>query len=386
MDINRIKRIMDSCIERHEENCAAVVVTRGGSEALSYSCGKADIQKDIEMRPGTICRGFSCSKISTSVACMMLIERGLLDIDFKLESIIPEFANPVYIKNGEAIPSRSIKIRDLLNMTSGIPYPGCENEGIEKTNELWGKLDESIRSGHSMTTLEFAAAAGGCPLMFESGETWMYGASADILGAVIEKVSGQRLGSFMEENVFTPLEMNDTAFYVPENKQDRLAALYTCSGDNPQLFTDHNLCIYDVSEAPAFESGGAGLFTTARDYAKLGAMLSCLGEYKGRRILGSRTVEFMSSNGLTNGQKQTYNWDSVRGHGYANLLRIVEDRNESGLLANKGAFGWDGWTGTYLLCDAKEKLSITLFLQRCGASTTQLARNLVNAVYSMLDI
>lgn len=385
MDINRIKRIMDSCIERHEENCAAAVVTRNGKEELAYSCGKADIEKGIMMQPDTICRGFSISKISTSVACMMLIERGLLDFDINLEWIIPEFANPVYIKDGKAIQSRSIKIRDLLNMTSGIPYPGYENEGIDKTNELWGKLDESIRGGHSMTTLEFASAAGKCPLMFDAGDTWMYGASADILGAVIERVSGQRLSSFMEENIFSPLGMTDTAFYVPKAKEDRLAAIYINSGDKPQLYTDHNLCIYDVNEVPAFESGGAGLFTTARDYAKLGAMLSCMGEYNGKRILGSRTVEFMSSNGLTDKQKQTYNWDSVKGHGYANFLRVIEDRNAAGTLANKGAFGWDGWTGTYLLCDAKEKMSVTLFLQRCGASTTQLARNLVNAVYSMLD-
>lgn len=384
MDITRIKDIMDRCIGKHEETGASFVLTRDGEEVLKYSCGMADLQSKTKMDENTICRAFSCSKVATSVCVMMLVERGLLDIDWNVEWFIPEFSNPVYIRDGKEIPSRSVKIRDLLNMTSGVAYPGDGHEGIEGMNNLWGELDYSIKAGKSLTTVEFAKKAGKCPLMFEAGHEWMYGSSADILGALVEIISGQRFSEFMKENLLEPLGMDDTAFYVPKEKADRLAVLYENSGENPKVFTGTNLCIYDVNEPPKFESGGAGLFSTANDYSKLGAMLSNGGVYKGKRILGRKTIEFMSTNGLTSQQKTTFNWDAVKGYGYANLVRMLEDNNAAGSFASKGAFGWDGWTGTYLLCDPEQKLAVTVFVQRCGAGTTQLSRHIVNAVYSMI--
>lgn len=385
MDISRIKNIMDSCIEKHEEVGAAFVFTKNGDIEAQYSAGFANLENNIKMSEKTICRAFSCSKVVTSTAVMMLIERGMLDINWSLEWLIPEFANPVYIRGGEEISaSRSITIRDLLNMTSGIPYPGDGNEGIDKTNNLWGKLDASIQNSCSMSTLDFARQAGNCPLMFNTGEHWLYGASADVLAAVIEVVSGQKFSDFLRENIFEPLEMSDTAFFVPPEKCDRLSAFYESAGENPTLFTGHNLCIYDYTTNPAFQSGGAGIFSTANDYARLGAMLSNNGVYKNKQILGRKTIGFMSKNALTPAQKQTFDWDALKGFGYANLVRMLEDNNAAASLASVGSFGWDGWSGTFLLCDPAEKTSITLFLQRAGAGTTQLARHVVNAVYSLI--
>ncbi len=379
MDSSVIDRIVSRTIETHGENGAAYIITRDGETICSGGGGFADVENRLPFTTDTICRAFSCSKVVTSTACMMLIERGLLDTGWELGWIIPEFSNAFYIENGERKPSPAIRIRDLLNMTSGIAYPGGSYEGAEDMNDLWGRLDKSINDGASITTQEFAAQAGACALTFPAGREWQYGSSADILGAVIERASGERLSDFMRKNIFEPLGMSDTAFYVPPEKRDRLAVLYENAAEHPRLPSYVNLCIYDCDSEPAFQSGGAGLFTTASDLSKLGAMLST----GGKGLLSPKAIDFMRQNGLTSEQRVTFNWDAVRGCGYGNLVRSLEDRNTAGLFASPGSFGWDGWTGTYLLCDPEERLSVTVFTQRCGAGTTQLARSIVNAAYAL---
>lgn len=380
MNFDRLNDIITNCIETRSETGAAAVITKNGKPVYSFSAGLADVENNRQFRTDTICRAFSCSKIVTSTACMQLIERGKLDTSWEVSWLIPEFANAKFIRDGKEIPSKPVRIRDLLNMTSGVAYPGDRHEGAEGMNDVWGELDKSIQNKRSMTTQEFAAAAGSVPLMFGAGDEWMYGSSADVLGAVVEKAADMRFSEYLSKNIFEPLGMTDTAFYVPADKRDRLAVLYDGAGDDRKLPTYVNLCIYDYDEPPAFESGGAGLFTTADDLAKLGAELS----FGGSGVISRAAVDFMRSNGLNEQQRRTYNWDSTRGFGYGNLVRVLEDKNVSGLFANEGAFGWDGWTGTYLLCDPAEGMSITLFVQRCGAGTTQLSRNLVNAAYAFL--
>lgn len=380
MKLENIQGILDKAIADHAENGAAAVVTKDGQEVFSCAAGLADVDGGVPFTTKTLCRAFSCSKVITSVASMQLIEQGKLDTSWELGWVIPEFSESFYIRNGKKLESPKIRIRDLLNMTSGIAYPGDTHEGIEGMNDLWGELDKSINNGNSLTTQQFAAKAGKQALMYPAGDEWMYGSSADIMGAVVEKISGVRLGDYLRDNIFAPLGMEDTAFYVPTDKRDRLAVLYENTAQPPKKPEWVNLCIYDYDKAPAFESGGAGIFTTARDLSLLGAELS----FGGKGVISRSAVRFMQQNGLTPDQKRTFNWDSCKGYGYANLVRMLEDPNAAGLLASKGSFGWDGWTGTYLLADPHDKISVTLFVQRCGAGTTPLARSVVNAAYASL--
>ena len=380
MKLENIQGILDKAIADHAENGAAAVVTKDGQEVFSCAAGLADVEGGVPFTTKTLCRAFSCSKVITSVASMQLIEQGKLDTSWELGWVIPEFSESFYIRNGKKLESPKIRIRDLLNMTSGIAYPGDTHEGIEGMNDLWGELDKSINNGNSLTTQQFAAKAGKQALMYPAGEEWMYGSSADIMGAVVEKISGVRLGDYLRDNIFAPLGMEDTAFYVPTDKRDRLAVLYENTAQPPKKPEWVNLCIYDYDKAPAFESGGAGIFTTAKDLSLLGAELS----FGGKGVISRSAVRFMQQNGLTPDQKRTFNWDSCKGFGYANLVRMLEDPNAAGLLASKGSFGWDGWTGTYLLADPLDKISVTLFVQRCGAGTTPLARSVVNAAYASL--
>ena len=384
---SRLKEAMDRAINRQEEVGAALVLMKDGVQVMHYATGMANLERKIPMREDSICHAFSCTKIATSIAVMKLMEQGLIDIDWNLDSVLPEFAQPYLLKDGKKTPTiHKIKIRDLLNMTSGIPYPGDDTEEMKATNACWKDETERILRENGSTTRDFIRQISECPLLFEPGEQWMYGASADVLGAVIEVITGKKLSEYLSEILFKPLGMSDTAFYLPKEKMDRAAIIYdhVWAGKKPDAYSDPFLCITTPQEAPQFESGGAGLFSTALDYAKLGMMLADKGHWGETEILGRKTVEFMAANGINDRQRRTFNWDSVKGCGYANLVRVIQDKNAAGLEANIGTFGWDGWAGTYQFCDPTERLSITLFVQRCGAGTSQLARNITNIVYGML--
>lgn len=380
-----IKNVMDRFIDNGMETGAAAVIMKDGKELARYSCGLADAEKNIPFTEDTICRAFSCSKVATGAAAMQLLERGMIELDNHLEWYIPEFAGARYVRDGKDIPvSRPVTLRDLLNMTSGIAYPGAPQEGIDGMNEVWGEADSSYRSGKQITTMEFAKKAGKCPLMFDAGAEWQYGASADIFGAVVEAVTGKRYGDYLRENIFEPLGMNDTAFYVPEDKLDRLAVFYEGTGKDRHVLPWVNLAIFDYTEDPAFQSGGAGIFTTASDYSKLAAALSNGGEYNGAKILGRKTIDFMRRNALTEQQRVTFNWDSCHGFGYANFCRTLEEPNAASITASPGSFGWDGWSGTYILNDPAERMSVVMFIQRAGAGTTSLAKAVINVAYSCI--
>ena len=380
MKLTHAKVVLDHFIETKKENGAALVVTRHGIPAFTCSAGLANVETGMEFTENTICRVYSCTKVVTAMACMILVERGKLDVNKPLAEYLPEFSDPYFLRDGKRVSSTPIRIHHLLNMTSGIPYPGDGMEGIDATNDLWYRLDQSIRDGNPMSTRGFAKGVAKNPLLFSAGDRWMYGASADVLGAVVEVISGKPFAEFLDTEIFKPLGMKDTAFYVPKEKRDRLGELYMSVGDKPEKIDYVNLAIYDFEELPAFQSGGAGLFSTAKDFAKLGAELS----FGTAGILSRRSVDLIRENGLTKNQRRTFDWESNWGYGYGCLVRTLESRNKAGSLAGIGAFGWDGWTGCYIQIDPEEELSIILFMQHANTGTTDLSRSVVNAVYAEL--
>lgn len=288
-------------------------VIHKGETVYLKSFGLADKEKNIPMKTDSIFRLFSMSKPVTATAAMILIERGLLDTRHLLKWFIPEFSDPVVLdENGERPADRDITIGDLLTMTSGIPYPDGTPAG-QKMGALWGEQSEKYLKGEKLLdTVSFAKEMGKRPLMSTPGEKWMYGASADIMGAVIEVVSGMKFGDFLRKEIFEPLGMNDTGFYIPAEKYSRLAQCYEYKNGGNEPFTHFHLCLTDYTVPPAFESGGAGLVSTVEDYAKFAKMLMNKGELDGVRILGRNTVDFMTRNGLTPEQRKTLNWDSTK--------------------------------------------------------------------------
>ncbi len=380
--------IIEGAIKRDFIAGANTLVLHKGKEIYQSSFGYQDKENKIPMTRDTIFRMFSMSKPVTAVAVMILVERGLLDLWDNLSDYIPEFKNlKVYLPDGSlATTEKEITIWHLLNMTSGIPYPNLETQSGRDMDELFKNIDRELEAGRPTSTLEYCRQIAGVPLSFEPGEKWQYGLSADILGGVIEVVSKKSFGEFLQEEIFEPLGMKDTGFFVPEDKWHRFSRNYKWNEDTKELepFFARHLGLEGYKENVKFESGGAGLVSTIDDYLKFAQMMLHGGSYEGIRILGRKTVEMMTKDQLKPEQKVDYNWGSVLGYGYGCLMRIMIDNGEAGSNASIGEFGWDGWTGNYVTMDPSEEFILLYFIQRCDAGTTAEVRKLRMAAYAAI--
>jgi CubicO group peptidase (beta-lactamase class C family) len=242
------------------------------------------------------------------------------------------------------------------------------------------------KAGERVDTKEYMRGIASVPLVFQPGDRWMYGFSADVLGGVVEAVSGMSFGSFLKKEIFEPLDMPDTGFYVPAEKLGRFAQAYEFTEDGQQLVPHLGSHLGEYyGEDVAFESGGAGLVSTLDDYSHFASMLVHKGNFRGKQILGRKTVEFMAKNKLTEYQSRTLDWDSVKGYGYSCLMRVLKDQSIVGINASVGEFGWDGWTGNYVTMDFTEDIVLLYFIQRCGAGATPVVRKLKMATYGSLE-
>ena len=403
--LHNIQKVLDDYTTEKQAAGLNLLVCKDGRELGYWQSGLADVENNQPYQRETIARLYSMSKPVTAVAAMILMEEGKLDFADELFRYLPEFRNvkvcPDRGRQGNPRPAnRPILIQDLLNMTSGYGY-GAWGEasfyGEHLTSKLIDDLNEDERDGgkNQITTREFARRIAEIPLNFEPGTEYNYGYSADILGAVIEEVSGSRLGDFMKERIFKPLGMKDTDFYVPDEKQKRLAKVYRSVEDwsdskNPgarhlELFTSCNLGVQDkMNHQPAFESGGAGLCSTVDDYMKFALMLVNGGSFNGCRILSENTVRRLSDSRLMPSVQQTFDikMPHLAGYTYCNLLRVAANPGACNVFTNKGEFGWDGWLGPYVSVDPENKITFVMTMQRCDSGTTGAARKARNIIYS----
>jgi CubicO group peptidase (beta-lactamase class C family) len=390
MDDKRLKylnTIIQKTIDKGSINGAAIRVIHNNETVYQDKLGFADKEKDVLISDDTIYRMFSMTKPVTAVATMILVERGLISLLDPVSNYLEGFQNQKIITDSGLVDvARPVTIQDLLNMTSGIPYPDDSFEAGRRMGVLFAEVEKAYHMGQPVSTVDFCNRMGQIPLEFQPGDRWRYGASADVLGAVIEVASGRKYSEFLQEEIFAPLHMVDTAFYVPEEKFERFAQIYDYKSDLNQLvpFTIDFLAIFDYKAPPAFESGGAGLVSTMEDYSHFALMLANGGAYQGKRILGHKTVEYLSRPQLNMQQAVTYEWDSVLGYSYGNLMRILTCPVKAGCNASIGEFGWDGWTGNYFFVDPKEKLVMLYMIQRCGGTDPNLMRKLRNIIYSAI--
>ena len=362
---------------------ANILVLKDGREIAYAEAGAADVEQGKPFRRDTIARIYSMTKPITSAAAMILMERGLLDLGQSVGEILPRFRNMQVWESDRKVPARkSTLVKDLLNMTSGLAYPGEDAAGREVA-AVFEEIDRKLYSNAPLNTMEIVQRLGSCALAFHPGEKWMYGTSADILGAVIEKVSGKRFGTFLKDELFTPLGMGDTAFYVPKEKHHRLAEVYEQKDDGMIRCVTNNLGIrYTQDVPPAFESGGAGLVSTIDDYAKFARMLLS----EGGDILKPATVRYMTTGKLLPWQQESLwrSWDSMAGYGYGNLMRIMEEPGMALCSTWKGEYGWDGWLGTYFCNCPENGVTILMFCQRKDAGTMELTRKVRNVIAANL--
>lgn len=384
--IQQVKDMLQLAVLNKEIAGANVLVYEHNEEIFYYETGFADIENKKAIQRDSIFRLYSMTKPVTAIAVMKIMEQGLIDLYDPVEKYLPGFKHQKVAVDGKLVePKRAVNIMDLLAMTSGLVYGGDSVTG-QLTNQFWIDLDQRLLTEDPMKTVEAMNALGHIPLLFHPGEAWEYGTSADVLGAIVEVVTGKKFGQFLKNELFTPLGMKDTGFYVPKEKQDRLVRTYERLIEDEQVklipYVNNHLGIINAMDRePAFESGGAGLVSTVDDYAKFAQMLMQDGIYNGTRILRSKSVEYVTTRILTAGQQSFFdNWHTLAGHSYGSLMRIVTDTKKAGTITSLGEYGWDGWLGAYFANCPLDDVTILFMIQMKDAGTTPTTRKLRNIV------
>ncbi len=386
------QRIRDAIADAIADGVTAganLLILQDGEEVFYDEQGYADLEKRTPIRRDTIFRLYSMSKPVTAAAAMLLLERGQLDFCQYVSDFLPGYVQLTVEKDGEIVPAQTpMTVHHLLSMTSGLTYGDDVTKAGRQVSALLAEAVRRLHTDEAITTVELAERLGRLPLAFEPDSSWQYGLSADVLGAVIEKASGVRFGEFLRENLFAPLQMPDTDFWVPQEKQGRLAKTYESVGDGGmRLYDGDNLAVSnDMERPPAYEAGGAGLVSTIDDYAHFMQMLLNRGTYEGQQILAPRTVDYMVSGDLTPAQQEAFRrWVGLEGFSYSHLMRVMRNPAMATGLAGMGEYGWDGWLGCYMANFPQERISLLLMQQKKDAGTIPLTRKIRNLMLAGLE-
>ncbi|HIF93257.1 MAG TPA: class A beta-lactamase-related serine hydrolase [Myxococcales bacterium] len=346
---------------------ALTLVARKGEVAYLSAVGEMDIERSKPMTADTIFRIYSMTKPITSVALMMLYEHGHFQLDDPVYKFIPEWRNLGVYQLGNhpnwvtSPCERPMTIRDLLTHTSGLTYDFMERTNVDRA---YRRLD--IGRDRQKDLRSMVETLAGVPLEFSPGTAWNYSVASDVVGYLIELISGMPLDAYFQEQIFEPLGMVDTGFVVPADKINRFAANYTRGRDKrPRLEDDPATSVY--TQPTSFFSGGGGLVSTAADYLQFCRMLLGHGELNGHRLLGRKTLELMTSNHLPNGQDLTdlatgaFSETTYEGVGFGLGFSVQLDPAKSQIVGSPGEFAWGGAASTAFWVDPSEEL-ITIFM------------------------
>lgn len=339
----------------------------------------------------TIYKIYSMTKPITAAAVMMLYEQGAIDLFDPVDKYLEGFRGmKVATAKGLVDAGEKITIRHLMNMTSGLVYPGENSEPERIMEEIHQDLHARAVNGEKFSNIDICNELGKAPLLFQPGEGWHYGISADIAAAIVEVVSGQTYGEFLRENIFEPLQMTETGFFVPEEKINRLAVMYSRIDDRGTVKPSdekalERLNLYAPTRPPYIESGGGGLYSTVEDYSHFTQMLLSKGVYQEKRLLGRKTVEYMTRNQLNEKQLATVDFDSIVGYGYGNFMRVMQTPELAGSNGTPGEYGWDGLPGTYFMIDPREELILIYMQQIEQNGDLSLRRKMRQIVYGALE-
>ena len=364
LDVN-----INQWIKEEQLNGATMIILRNGKIVYHKAFGFANVHQNIPMKTDNIFRIASMTKPIISVAAMMLYEEGRFLLTDPISNYIPEFKNPVVIDKYNAadttyttVPAkREITFRDILSHTSGIGYAQI---GSATANAIYykNKINGGIGTPYS-TLKEVITRLAKLPLMVQPGEEFYYGLNTDVLGYLVEVISGIPLDKFLQQKIFEPLGMKDTYFFLPKEKQSRLVSLYTQLGSQSRLKIQDSLISLngifsrDFPKTPngSFFSGGAGLSSTAYDYALFGQMILNGGKLGGKRILSPATIRTMTTNHIGD----LLMWGDANkarrfGLGFGILTEYAERTN----MIPAGSYGWDGMFASHYWTDPKSKMVV----------------------------
>jgi len=383
--LSRIDGLVNEYISKNWLTGAVSIIIKDNQVVQYKGYGYADVDSKTPMKNDAIFRIMSQTKAITSIGIMILYEQGKLLLNQPISEFIPEFKHQVVLdKFNDAdttyttVPAkREITFRDLLTHTSGLDYTDI---GSPKVAAIYSK--NHIPSGLGYfedNLLERMKALGKLPLSFQPGEKWQYGLNSDLLGCLIEVISGMNLEDFLRKNIFEPLGMKDTYFNLPSSKANRLATVYTEDSLNHIIKWSHEFRRIDPDYPlmnKHYFSGGAGLSSTALDYAIFLQMLLNGGKYNGHQILSKRTVEMITSGQLKDGLFG----DDNMGLGFG----ITSEKTAAKGPRNKGTFSWGGYYGTTYWADPKANLVCLFMTQQNPNSHGDLEAKFEAMVYSSL--
>lgn len=391
MNFRNLEKFLDYMAANHTVG-NAVEVYKDEKLVFRYASGYSDLEKKLPLGGEEFFNIYSCSKITTCVAGVQLLEQGKFLLSDPLSEYFPEFKE-MLVKDGEGNVTKArnpITIGDLFSMTAGFSYD-LNSEGFQKARELTnGKMD----------TVDVIRCVAKDPLLFEPGSQWKYSICHDVLAAVISVVSGQKFRNYVKDNIFDPLGMTDSCYHQTEKTLGNMANQYCFVEYDGQKLeaveaqksgTAKKGIFQNVGVSNQFilgeeyDSGGAGIITTISDYAKLLAALANRGKgLNGEQILSEYAVDLMRTNRLTPEQKKTFDWLHLKGCGYGLGVRVHESQAESGILGNLGEFGWSGAAGSTAIMDSSIHLAVFYVQHTLNPRESFYQPRLRNVVYSCL--
>lgn len=344
-----------------------------------YSAGYADVKAKKPVTPDNLYNLYSTSKVITCTAALQLFEKGKFLMTDPVSEYLPEFKE-MYIRktaaNGqtELIKAcKSIEIRDLFTMSAGLTYD-MDTPSIKAARE---------KTDNKCPTREIVRAIAGDPLLFEPGTHWNYSLCHDVLGGLVEVISGMKFGKYLDENIFQPLEMKDTGFDLTDEKRQRMAAQYSFDDEKNRAMEIPLTNEYKLGSE--YESGGAGLISSVDDYIKFANALCNKGiSQNGEQILSKRTIDLMRTNHLDETSLKDFNWIQMRGYGYGLGVRTMIDRAKGGSLSPVGEFGWGGAAGAYVMIDPDNEVAVFYAQHLRNNQEPFVHPRLRNIVYSCL--
>lgn len=368
---------------------ALTLVARRGRIAWLSPLGLMDLERGKPTREDTIFRIYSMTKPVTSVAMMMLHERGLFQLSDPVHKWIPSWEHLRVYRYGKNPnfttdpPARAMTVRDLLTHMSGLSYGIMERTHVDGAYRKLG-----IGDGKG-SLADMVAKLSQLPLEFSPGTRWGYSVATDVLGHLVELITGDRFDEFLRRNVFEPLGMVDTSFIVPEASIERLSANYTRTPDKKlSLIDDPGQSAY--ARPRTYLSGGAGLVSTAMDYVRFAEMLRRGGELDGVRILGPRTIKYMTTNHLPGGADLaglavgSFSETRYEGVGFGLGFHVTIDPVRAQVPSSVGEFGWGGMASTAFWVDPAEDLSVVFMTQLIPSTTFNFRGQLKSIIYGAI--
>lgn len=385
---------VDSLEEKKQIPGCSIQIVQHGKCVLTHCTGLADVEKQRKVEEDTLFRIFSMTKLITCTCAMQLYEQGRFDLNEPLYLYLPEYKKIKVFSEIEpdckAVEEAKnpILIKDLFRMSAGFTYGGSGLPTEKQTQELLDRLDKSILQDEEeiqpMTTREVIMELSKIPLAFEPGTHWRYGMSHDVLGALIEEISGMKLEDYMKRFIFDPLDMKETGFYWEEKElEQRLAKVYSTKSGKQEEVKEADW--YYRKGKNRYASGGSGLLSTLRDYMKFANTMALGGTNQdGVRLLGRKTLELMRMDHLSKEMKADYNWAHQAAYSYGLGCRTMVYPQKGGCNSSYGEFGWSGKAGSLVFIDPAEELAVVYMQQMMPSLEDYVMPRLRSVIYGCL--